>query len=261
MIDLHDPRVLAALNSATKYPSILTLHGLGEKGRLTDSILLPWWEEAGDLVLTEKVDGTNVRIIMLDKGDGGSWLIGSREELLTCEGDIVYNPAQGIVANTKHIARTLKASAGTQEGITVFYGELYGHKIGAASKEYTKDGQVGFRLFDIAFIDRKVLDWEPEAISTWREGSGQRFATEATLTCGAAANGLELTPRLGTIAQHELPKGHQAVQDWMKGLLPSTKVGLDVDGASEGIVLRTADRRFIAKARFQDYARTLRGAK
>jgi hypothetical protein len=42
--------------------------------------------------------------------------------------------------------------------------------------------------------------------------------------------------------------------------LPGTRVALDggAGGRAEGVVLRTADRSVIAKARFQDYRRTLK---
>ncbi|WP_043463946.1 hypothetical protein [Kitasatospora sp. MBT66] len=47
---------------------------------------------------------------------------------------------------------------------------------------------------------------------------------------------------------------------WLGEVIPATRVALD-DGAvggAEGIVLRDASRRVIAKARFQDYERTLK---
>jgi hypothetical protein len=262
MIDLHDPKVLAALNSATKYPSIVTFHALGEKGRLTESYTLPWWEEPGEVVYTEKVDGTNVRIIVLPDH---TWLIGSREELLTAKGDIVHNPAMGIVnairPTARYVAHSVHDEQPSYDGIQVIYGELYGNKIGAAAKHYTKGGQNAFRLFDIAYIPFEKLEMSPEAISTWREGSGQRFATEATLQRASEALEIPLTPRLGTDSVYDVPSSHQGVMDLMRSMLPTTRVGLDVTGESEGVVLRTKDRRFIAKARFQDYARTLRAAK
>ena len=65
MIDLE------ALNSATKYPSIRTYHALGERGSLTEEVT----GFHGDVVLSEKIDGSNSRIIRLPDGD---WLIGSR---------------------------------------------------------------------------------------------------------------------------------------------------------------------------------------
>ena len=75
---------LQRLNSATKYPSILTLHKLGEKGRLTaDLNLVP----EADLVVTEKVDGTNTRIVFMPDG---VYMIGSREHLLHAKGCLLY---------------------------------------------------------------------------------------------------------------------------------------------------------------------------
>ncbi|MCU1617221.1 MAG: hypothetical protein JWO98_4761, partial [Frankiales bacterium] len=61
-LDSLRPVDLAALNSATKYPSIPTYHELDPKnGGLLE---IPTAFE-GDVVLTEKVDGTNGRIVLL----------------------------------------------------------------------------------------------------------------------------------------------------------------------------------------------------
>ena len=65
-----------ALNSATKYPPIEMYHVLDERGTLTEDLTFGF---AGDVVFTEKVDGTNARIILLP---GGDYIIGSREHLL-----------------------------------------------------------------------------------------------------------------------------------------------------------------------------------
>ena len=63
------------INSLTKYPSILTLHKLGQKGRLTSEWATDIQGET--MFATEKIDGTNVRIICL----GNEYLVGSREFL------------------------------------------------------------------------------------------------------------------------------------------------------------------------------------
>lgn len=256
-IDLRNPKTLAALNSATKYPSIPTLHGMGERGILTDTMLLPWHEGSGGLLATEKVDGTNVRIIVMPDG---TWLIGSREELLAAKGDIVHNGALGIVYAMQSTADGLSLLYDGQyadDQILVFYGELYGSKIGKAAKQYTLGEQQDFRLFDIARINPAVLEWDRENISTWREGMGQPYLSEAMLQKHSDFTGLELTPRLGTTLVHEMPTLHESVYGMLESLLPKTYVGLDAHGESEGIVLRTADRRYIAKARFEDYRRTI----
>jgi hypothetical protein len=244
---------LAALNTATKYPSIPTYHALDPKnGSLLDQPTA--FED--DVILTEKVDGTNGRIVLLPDGD---YFIGSREELLYAKGDRIENPALNIVEALKPLAERLNPR--DEHGqIVVFFLEVYGRKIGGAAKQYTGNGNLGYRLFDIACLLPDVLDWPREQISTWRDNGGQRFCTEATLQRAAEAEAIELTPRLETVPGDALPTDIEEMAAFLAGRLPVTRVALD-EGAGhqpEGIVLRTADRSVIAKARFQDYTRTLK---
>lgn len=242
---------LEALNSATKYPSIPTYHALGERGMLTEQVT----QFHGDVILTEKVDGTNSRIIRLPDGD---WFIGSREEMLTARGDRVSNPALGIVEALRPIADALD---GDDAGcIMVYYLETYGAKIGGQAKQYTGSGNVGWRMFDLAYIPLDVLDWDREKIAAWRDGGGQAFATEAVLQRASELEGIELTPRLATVFAGTLPASLALTHGLLNEMLPKTFVALDegAGGRAEGIVLRTTDRSVIAKARFQDYERTLK---
>jgi hypothetical protein len=245
---------LDALNSLTKYPSIPTYHALDPRnGKLTD----PPVKFAGDVVGTEKVDGTNARIITMPDG---TYLIGSREELLHAKGDLIANPAQGIVKALRAVADSLPAP--TDDVIRVHYLEVYGHKVGKAAVQYTGAERVDARLFDVAvFTDHTdQLTWPPQRISAWREDGNQPFVSEEDLTATAAEHGLTLTPRLFNIAAADLPTEIGAMGEWLADRLPRTHSALD-DGAGgepEGIVLRTTDRSVIAKARFQDYHRTLR---
>ena len=244
---------LAALNTATKYPSIPTHHALNPKN---GGLLEEPTAYEGDVILTEKVDGTNGRIILFPDGD---YFIGSREELLHASGDRIHNPALGIVDALEPLAARLKPRDEHRQ-ILVFFLEVYGHKIGGAAKQYTGDGLTSYRLFDIACILPDVLEWDRAQISTWREGGGQRFCNEATLQRAADAEAIELTPRLETIPADALPSDIEGMAAFIAGRLPVTRVALD-DGAGrqpEGIVLRSADRSVISKARFQDYARTLK---
>ena len=55
---------LAKLNSATKYPSILTYHELGDRGRLKETVQVPF-VEGQEIFVTEKIDGANGRIVVL----------------------------------------------------------------------------------------------------------------------------------------------------------------------------------------------------
>jgi RNA ligase-like protein len=241
---------LRALNSLTKYPSIPTYHALDPRGGRLLEQTVPF---TGPVIATEKVDGTNARIIQVP----GGWLLGSREELLYARGDLIGDPAQGIVAALKTVAEALPPV--TADEIRVHYLELYGGKVGAAAKQYTGDrSRVGWRLFD-AFVLRapaELLAWPAGQIAAWRDAGGQPFADEPALQASA----FELTPRLFTVDASELPTDVAGTSAWLAERLPATRVALDADagGAAEGIVLRTPDRSVIAKARFQDYARTLR---
>jgi hypothetical protein len=242
---------LDTLNSATKYPSIPTYHALGDRGSLTEEVT----QFHGDVLASEKVDGTSSRVVRMPDGD---WYIGSREELLTARGDRVPNRALGIVAALNDLAQRLKGEP--TDRITVFYLETYGARIGSNAKQYTDGTSVGFRMFDLAYIPTRVLDWSREEIASWRDGGGQPFATEAVLQRAAEAEGIELTPRLATFPAGTLPASIESTHTWLAETLPRTLVGLDAGagGRPEGIVLRTTDRSVIAKARFQDYERTLK---
>src|SRR5947209_2093316 len=168
---------LAALNSLTKYPSIPTYHRLdGSNGRLAEEAL-PF--PAGPVLATEKVDGTNARVIILP---GGNYLLGSREELLFYRTDVIGNPSMGIVAALKSVAERL-AAADADDAVVVYFGEVYGGKVTAGSKQYTGTQAVGFRLFDaIVLPDYAARLTMPAAvIAAWRDGGGQPFVGEADL--------------------------------------------------------------------------------
>jgi hypothetical protein len=102
----------------------------------------------------------------------------------------------------------------------------------------------------------------PERLSAWRESGGQHYLSEVDLAA-QVSNGFTLTPRLFTVDASELPTELDKTRAFLAEHLPRTRSALDdsAAGAAEGIVLRTTDRRTIAKARFQDYDRTLRRLK
>ena len=172
---------LGALNSMTKYPSIPTYHTLDPKnGSLVEGETVPF---TGPVLGTEKVDGTNARIISLPDGN---FLLGSREELLYAKGDLIGNPAQGIVAALREVAEGLAPVDG--DVVRVHFLEVYGGKVTAASKQYTGDKAVGFRLFDVAVIDdyRAVLAKDTAAISAWRDAGGQPWLASPIITTRAS---------------------------------------------------------------------------
>ena len=243
---------LDTLNSATKYPSILTYHVLGEKGRLTDARHI---EPQEGFVVTEKIDGTNTRLIFMPDG---MYLIGSREHLLYASGDLIGNPALGIVESIKPLADRVNSHI-RRDGasITVLYLETYGGKTTAAAKNYTSDQSFGHRMFDLVTVTPETLERSTQDISAWRENGGQSFADETELNAFSKTHDVELTQRLTAPV---LPTTHQGVLDWLETVIPSTFASLDGNAkmAPEGVVVRSADRRDIAKIRYANYRRTLK---
>ncbi|MFF4924313.1 RNA ligase family protein [Kitasatospora sp. NPDC001261] len=247
---------LAALHSATKYPSILTYHALGHRGALLEEAT-PFH---GEVVATEKIDGANGRIIVMP--DGQDYVIGSREELFHAKGDRVFNPAARIVEALKPLADRLTAGTFplTGDRITTLYLEVYGSQVGAAHQQYAGEGSVGYRLFDVSSVDAEVLEWEQQRIVAWRDRGGQDWWGEGALQNLTATEGIPLTPRLAVLQGDELPTSVEAMHQWLTAILPSTLVPLDqgAGGQPEGVVLRSSDRTTIAKARFVNYEKTLR---
>jgi hypothetical protein len=249
---------LRALNSMTKYPSIPTYHALDPKnGNLLEDPV----RFTGHVIATEKVDGTNGRIILLPDG---TYLIGSRETLLYAKGDLIGDATLGIVDALRPIADGIDGHVDPSGAVQVLYVEVYGGKVTPASKQYTSTGRVGARLFDSAVIPDAVsmLDWPVERIASWRDAGGQSFLDEDDLDACVETAGVALAPRLFTMPAAEVPTDVEGMAKALADWLPVSTVGIDRDGGRpEGVVLRTADRAVIAKARFQDYERTLRRRK
>lgn len=248
---------LRHIDSMTRYPQIDTYHTLdAATGALGDPVT-----EFGDqtVIGTEKIDGTNTRIIVFPDGD---WIIGSRTQLLHARGDRIANSALGIFEAAAATAERIAADlAGTCACPQVFYLETYGHGLTSAAANYTSAKATGLRLFDIATLDEfeAMADWPLERVASWREAGGQTFVAEWLLKTLADQLELPLAPRLFELPADRLPRHVHDMHGFLTGYLPATRVALDGQpGPAEGIVLRTGDRAIIANARFQDYTRTLR---
>jgi RNA ligase-like protein len=247
---------LRALNSATQYPSILTYHAMGERGRLSEERTT---ELAGAVEVTEKIDGTNARIVVPPPGLGAP-LIGSRTELLHYLDDVIANPAQGIVAATRGAAAAVAPDLAEDDRLVVLFGEVYGGRTTAGAKNYTTSGAVGFRVFDLARVPFAVVDEELAQVALWRDGGGQEFAPTAELHATADRLGLARVPVLP--GADPVPASVDDTHEWLRALLTESRARLDDTGQGrpEGVVVRTADRSRIAKIRFEDYQRTAKAA-
>jgi hypothetical protein len=286
---------LGHLNSLTKYPSILTLHELGEKGRLLDTFTTPAVGQT-PLYGTEKIHGTNTRILVFADG---SYLIGDRGAFLHLGGDFLFDPSNGIVKgllahwlpfdhttslqnDNKARVGYLRATVGSDlqhpprypfAPLTVLYGEIYGGRIND-HKQYGTD-QFGFRLFDVAVYDSawsldELLHRTPEDISLWRESTnpegglcyGQPFLNREKLLAFAQLRGIELVPEIiATPADFFPGLTHEDVLAFLTTSIPHSLATLhpDAKGQPEGLVLASADREIRVKVRYEDYQRTLRG--
>lgn len=241
---------LAKLNTATKYPSIPTFHVLGERGKMTGECVPGFAGEP--VIITEKVDGTNARIVCMGDGD---FFVGSREHLLYAHGDRLWSSDNGLVAAV--MATGVLDLLGVIDPC-VIYGEVYGGKINAA-KEYTKSGKTGFRVFDVAHLDMNALDgMDIPDISLWREASGPRWHSFADVKATAANLGLECVPDFPALAP--LPADVFGAAEWLKRHVGNnTLVSLDgPSGQMEGLVLRTPTNSHRVKLRTEDYRRALR---
>ena len=251
------PEDLKRLNSATKYPSIPTYHQLGEKGKLQNGGLsFP----ENETIVTEKIDGTNGRIIFA-KEQG--YFIGSREEILYAKGDLIINPALGIVETLRPIAERLvsvfQICPTRYDVLLTYYFEVYGGKCSSGSKNYSGTGISSAVLFDIAKVGFSELQNKSASeIASWRDNGGHTFADWGYVN-GAARN-FELEV-VSTLSRHWTPPTSiQETYQELKGLISTTNFKLDeqAKGKPEGIVIRSFDRSQIAKIRFEDYERTLR---
>ncbi len=245
------------INTLTKYPSILTLHKLGEKGRLLNELTTPL--DGEEMYATEKIDGTNARIIIY----GDEHLIGAREFICHHCHDLYYDNTQGIVEGIK----ALNINIPNTSQLSVIYGEFYGGKVSSNSKWYGND-KTGFRVFDVAvYDDLSILEQPREKISNWREREtdngiiyGQKFMTRGEMEYEFSGNLASFFPIVPPVPFELGDMSHTTILENLKKFLPKTNVALSdsATGKAEGIVLRNADRSKIVKVRFEDYERTLR---
>jgi hypothetical protein len=253
---------LDAINSATKYPSIPTFHTMDGRGKLTkEHMAIP--DEP--LFCTEKLDGTNARII-IDPSDG-DYLIGGRNELLCARGDRLGRDSNRILEATLVLASAAanKLAASSQSsGPVVIYGEAYGGRIGRNWSTYTTDSaQVGFRVFDVqtwtAGMWYEWLHMDAETRSLRREQGGQPFVTATHHEM--AQLGLKLVPT--SPFDLDPNDSHAGIYSQLCAM-GTTSQAVITEGVSaraqrpEGVVLRNADRSWIAKFRHADYARSTR---
>lgn len=247
---------LQKLNSMTKYPSILTYHEIGDKGTLKGNLSEnKCFEE--DVIVTEKVDGTNGRIIIYN----GDYMIGTREDIIYAKGDRIPNPTLGIINTLKPLADKLCEDLKEKEdSVIVVYSEVYGGNVTSASKQYTNSKKWAFRLIDICYINPEIISMimklKRDKIATWRDNGGQNFFVEDTINYFIERYHIPRVPYLAVISKETLPTNLKDTYEFLKSYIDSKAIIDSESGKAEGIVVRTQDRSLIRKIRFEDYERT-----
>ena len=250
---------LGKLNSMTKYPSILTYHALGDKGVLQDAVQIPF---EGRIIGTEKVDGTNTRLIFCPDQ---SVIVGSREDLLWERRDLIGNPAMGIVDAVKETVHRLVETLCRPGRIAVYFVEVFGRNIGGGAKNYTKTGKVRLPVVRRGF-HRELRRDVRLARRTDRSLAGQwRSAIRRCRRDREARRRHRLSDGSGFARHGRRPSFRPAWRKPTSYLLnfhaSQCKLDDDANGDPEGIVVRSPDRSRIAKLRREDYERTLRRRK
>ena len=133
-----------------EYPKIETLFNRDEKFKLTSEVRSPVFATIKSWVVTEKIDGTNIRI-NLDEND-----------VVTFNGrtDNAQIPAELAIYIVKEFtAEKLKVLRKDEDKVSItLYGEGYGAGIQKGGGDYRKDK--GFILFDVLIADKYWLDDE-----------------------------------------------------------------------------------------------------
>jgi hypothetical protein len=234
------------INTLTKYPSILTFHKLGENEILTDSLTTDLSNEK--LSGSEKIDGTNVRIISY----GNEYLIGSRLLILQHSEDLYFDPTQGIVEGIHKLVPNIPQF----DKFTVIYGEFFGGKTTSNARHYGKEKN-GFRVFDVAvYDDLSILEKPLNQISKWRETDtgegiiyGQRFLSRKTAQ--SYLPDFSFVPLVDFVFTNHT---HEYILQRLNECIPTTNVALTESATkkAEGIILRNESRTKIVKIRFKD---------
>lgn len=266
--------LLERINVMTKYPSISMLHNL-ERGKPIGRANFPLLGPEDMVDITEKIDGVNTRIIVVEPQIGDSLVfIGSRDELLYCVGDtFASNHVKGVVrACAKYAQRFFNALLQSREpnspmGVVVLYGESYGWGIAGdthSGAQYS-DERADFRAFDAGQLWPDavggMLEWSIESLAQWRDSisgssGGWHWFRRPHLETLCDAASIPIVPLLCQLRGKDLPRSVDEAQRFLSRHIECGSQAMIDDGGlgrMEGIVLRNEAHTFAAKLRAAEY--------
>lgn len=133
-----------------EYPKIETLFERGLDHRVTDKIRRPEWTQVGGWSVTEKIDGTNIRVHLDIEGKVH---FGGRTERAQVPAFLLDHLMETFPAEKMKAALWLDGVPAD----AVLFGEGYGPKIQKGGGNYRSD--VSFRLFDVYVGEKWWLEW------------------------------------------------------------------------------------------------------
>jgi len=263
MINIEDFNIL---NHITKYPSIKTYHKI-RNGRLEEQLTdNERFYNSADIYITEKIDGSNFRIIIDDSGD---YIIGNRNTFLYAKGDRIKSNEYSVILNNINLYTNFASDMfkyNPPAKFFIIYGELFG---GKGNKIYSKTQQTDFRVFDIQRITS--LEWNHlsssltniNAVINWRESSVNfdRWFSVNQLSYVCNTYNIKQVPSIKVKDNKFMCTSIKDTYKELKNIITTTNASIDNDYAglrAEGIVVRTGNRSLIRKIRYEDYEKTLK---
>ena len=138
-----------------EYPKIETLFGRDGKFVVTEQLRNPVYGAFKSWHVTEKIDGTNIRITLTEEG---KVVLGGRTDAAQIPADLIQYLYETFTPDKMRAAFWNPDATGQIRPIrAILYGEGYGAGIQKGGGLYRKDK--AFRLFDVLVEDKWWLDW------------------------------------------------------------------------------------------------------
>lgn len=229
--DLINRCTFEKIEALTQYPKILPYHkiqdnlALNQLDELPNNYQpLPTHPEKLDILIQEKIQGVNCRIIIFHT----DFFIGT-DEIIYAKGDrISLSPVIAPIINI--LEQFISMNQGSLERVVVLYGQAFGQGMPHAER-YTTSKKRGFRIFDgfsipaqdvIALCDHHSVN----EINSWVNNLQQSFFSVRTLNRFCETFNIPQVPVLFSGTLDQVPTDKAELLKWMLQFSQS-KLALD----------------------------------